>query len=241
MDGLHKDNLIHKEIPVMMYHRVVKKTQKRSRFHVFTTQDVLEGQIKSFLAEGYKLVTFKDLQNKYVDKPMILTFDDGYLDNYENLFPLLKKYGIKAVIFVLADSQYNHWDTSKGEVKAELMNHQQILELSKSGLVEIASHGLKHRRLPLLNDAELRAEITQSKKIIEEIIQDKVISFAYPWGLHGNREKFAVKNAGYKFGVATDGGSNFFKDDLFGIRRINMNKASLWQRIARRFHWILTS
>ena len=127
MSSLHQDNLKHKEIPVMMYHRVVEKELLNSRYNIFATQALLERQIKSFLADGYQLVTFKDLKNKAIERPMILTFDDGYLDNYQNLFPLLKKYNVKAVIFVLTDSQYNHWDVSKGEIKAELMSNDQLL------------------------------------------------------------------------------------------------------------------
>ncbi len=241
MSGLHQDNLKHKKIPVMMYHRVVMRELKNSRFNVFVTQETLENQIKSFLANGYQLVTFKDLKNKGVKKPMVLTFDDGYLDNYQNLFPLLKKYNIKAVIFILADSQYNHWDVAVGEIEAELMGYQQISELSESGLVEIASHGLTHKRLPSLSDNELKIELEQSKQKIEEIINDEVISFAYPWGDCGDREKQAVKDAKYEFAVTTDSGIEIFSDNLFEIKRVNMNKVSLWKRIVRRLKWVLSN
>jgi peptidoglycan/xylan/chitin deacetylase (PgdA/CDA1 family) len=240
MSSLHQDNLKHKEIPVMMYHRVVEKELLNSRYNIFATQALLERQIKSFLADGYQLVTFKDLKNKAIERPMILTFDDGYLDNYQNLFPLLKKYNVKAVIFVLTDSQYNHWDVSKGEIKAELMSNDQLLELSNSGLVEIASHGMTHQQLPALSDGDLKIELECSKRKIEEIIHNEVISFSYPWGIHGQREKQAVKDAGYLFGIATDDGGVYFTDDLFAITRVNMNATPLWIRLLRRLKWELT-
>lgn len=238
MKALHEDNLKHIKIPVMAYHRVVDKIEV-SRFGTSITQAKLESQIKSFLDNGYQLVTFKDLKGKDIKKPMVLTFDDGYLDNYQNLFPLLKKYNVKAVIFVLADSQYNHWDVDAGEMRIELMNHKQMAELSKSGLVEIASHGLTHQRLTNLSDDEVKKELVQSKQKLEEIIDDKVISFAYPWGMYTEREKQFVKDAGYEFGVAVNDGCTFFYNDLFAIKRISMYGESLWQRVIRRLKWAL--
>jgi peptidoglycan/xylan/chitin deacetylase (PgdA/CDA1 family) len=222
------------EIPVMMYHRVVEKKLTDSKYNVFVTKDNLEKQIKYFLKRKYQLVTFKDLQTKVVKKPMVLTFDDGYLDNYQNLLPLLKKYQIKAVIFVLADSSYNHWDVKKGEPRAELMNQKQILECHQSGYVEIASHGLTHQHLPTLNDEALENELVESKKILEIIINNRIVSFAYPYGDYNKREKQAVKKAGYEFGIATGRGSPYFQEDLFEIRRVHMfpeeSKMQLWKK-----------
>jgi peptidoglycan/xylan/chitin deacetylase (PgdA/CDA1 family) len=165
---------------------------------------------------------------------MVLTFDDGYLDNYQNLLPLLKKYQIKAVIFFLAECSYNDWDVKTGEPRAELMNKKQILECHQSGLIEIASHGLTHQHLPLLSDTDLENELSQSKKTLENIINDRIISFAYPYGDYGLREKVSVKQAGYDFGIATGRGSPYFQDDLFEIRRVHMfpeeSKIQLWKK-----------
>jgi len=115
-------------------------------------------------------------------KPIILIFDDGYEDNYFHLMPLLKKHHVKAVIFVLADEPLynNRWNMAEGEPEAALMSPEQIIECHQSGCVEIASHGISHRRLTKLTDDELAFEISATKRRLEEMTGDEVVSFAYP-------------------------------------------------------------
>lgn len=233
---IHKDNLIHREIPILTYHRVVKTAVENSIFNIYITKDKLEQQIKYFLKRGRELVTFKDLQQRFVKKPLILTFDDGYQDNYQNLLPLLKKYNSKAVIFVLANREltYNKWDVKKGEVKANLMSDNEIIKCHKSGYIEIASHGLNHKHLTKISDNELNKEIIESKQILEKIIADEIVSFAYPYGDYDDKVRIVVKNSGYNFGIATVQGDSCFKNDLFAIKRIPIfpteSKLSLFKK-----------
>ncbi len=213
------------EVPVLTYHRVLPVAPQGSKFNVYVTVDELERQLTQLKRRGFQFVTFKDIaQGLKPTKPIILTFDDGYEDNYLYLLPLLKKHNAKAVIFVLADDALtnNRWDIELGEPEAALMSSEQIDECHLSGHVEIASHGLSHRRLTTLTDDEINFEVSASKQRLEALINDEVVSFAYPYGDCDQRVSQAVAAAGYRFGVATISGPVKMADDLMRIRRITM-------------------
>ena len=214
----------YKEIPVLMYHQVVVNPIK-SKYQIFVIKNQLDGHLKSLRKRGYESLTFKDIYTgKRVKRPVILTFDDGYLNNYEFLLPLLKKYHMKAVIFVLGNRNLktNVWDSLNGEQVFKLMSDKHIRAMHESGLVEIGSHGLNHSHLMNMDDAGLEREISDSKAFIENIIQSSVISFSYPYGEYGDREKKAVDKAGYFFGIGTVNGPLHLIDDLKAIRRIQI-------------------
>ncbi|MFC1747703.1 polysaccharide deacetylase family protein [Pseudomonadota bacterium] len=214
-----------KEVPVLTYHRVLTAWPAGSKFNIYVTIDELDWQIKSLKQRGYEFVTFKDIANGIqVKKPVILTFDDGYEDNYLNLLPLLKQHNAKAVIYALADRalKNNAWDMAKGEPEAPLMSDEQLLACHASGLIEIGSHGKQHRPLSKLCDDDASVEIRESKRILESLLGDEVVSFAYPYGNYGERETLLVKQAGYLFGVATVSGPLKLADDFMRVRRITM-------------------
>lgn len=225
------------EIPVLTYHRVLKAPPDGSKFNIYVTVDELESQIISLKRRGFEFVTFKDIANgARLKKPVILTFDDGYTDNYENLLPLLKKHNTKAVIYVLADRglKNNLWDMGQGEQEASLMNDEQLLECHSTGLVEIGSHGMSHRHLPQLNENDALEEISVSKEKLEALLNDEIVSFAYPYGDYGEREAVLVKQAGYSFGIATVSGPVRMGSDLMRVRRISMfpnsGKSRFWRK-----------
>jgi peptidoglycan/xylan/chitin deacetylase (PgdA/CDA1 family) len=226
-----------KEIPVLTYHRVLRQNPEGSKFNIFVTVDELETQILNLKKRGFEFITFKDIANGVrVRKPIILTFDDGYEDNYHNLLPLLEKYQARAVIYTLADRtlRSNHWDMALGEPEAPLMSDEQLIVCHQSGHVEIGSHGLAHQHLPQLTDAEVRAEIVNSKSALESLIDDEVVSFAYPYGDYGKREVNLVREAGYIFGVGTINGPLSMAADLMQVRRITMfpntKPAKFWRK-----------
>jgi len=226
-----------KEVRVIMYHRVVDDPLTDSKFNVYITKDKLDWQLGNLKKRGFDFITFKDLANGVkVKKPIILTFDDGYEDNRLNLLPLLKKHQAKAVIYCLGDRsiQSNIWDERLGEPRANLMNDSQIKECHDSGLIEIASHGLKHQHLPSLNEADADEEFKLSKKNLEQLINEKIVSFAYPYGDYGEREEVMAYEAGYDFAIGTVNGPLKLTDNYYAIRRIqifpNEGKLGFWKK-----------
>lgn len=163
--------------------------------------EMLEKHILFLKEKGYTPVSLKELQgNKSVKKPVMLTFDDGYADNYTHLFPLLKKYNVPAVIFLITDKI-----GSEG-----FLTWEQIREMKDSGLVEFGSHTRSHRRLRSLPDEEIVRELVQSKQILEEKLGEPVTAFCYPFGAGGfdKRVRPQVFKAGYAFDFSTKKGVN---------------------------------
>lgn len=213
------------ELPVLTYHRVVAEPPSESRFNLYITQAELDRQLAVLKARGFETVTFGDIANGCrARKPVILTFDDGYADNYENLLPLLERHDAKAVIFALGDRRIdtNAWDVAAGEPATELMDDAQLRACQASGRVEIGSHGLTHAHLPEVDDTALEREVAESKRALEALVGQEIVSFAYPYGEYDAREVEAVKRAGYLFGIGTVNGPVSIGADRYRIRRITI-------------------
>lgn len=219
------------EVPVIMYHRVIKDESEKGVHGTYVTVEQFEEQMKYLKKKGYETVTFKDLlNNRYKQrfdkdkKWIMLTFDDGYKDNYENAFPILKKYQFKGIIYVLDGIEYNKWDVDNPgnpEKRFTLMNQEELLEMQNYG-IEFGGHTSTHPRLADLSIENVKSEIINSKSNIEKTIGRELLSFAYPYGSLNEEVKKIPQEAGYKFAVATDSGSIVFSDDLFEIRRIGI-------------------
>ncbi len=216
-----------KEIPVLMYHRVTDGRPPQTKHGIYITTTDFERQLRSLKRRNCQTITFSDLasfkrgKGELPRKPIILTFDDGYRDNYLNAFPLMKQFGMKAVIFIVGNPKIrkNIWDVHDGEPEVELMRDKEILEMSANGF-EFGAHSMNHRSLTELDDEEAFREISGCKRSLEKRLRMPILSFAYPYGALNETVKNIVQTAGFEFGVATDSGPIFFVDDWFEIRRI---------------------
>lgn len=223
-----------KEIPVLMYHQFIKNNNSDSKIRTFVTCKEFELQLKLLKFLGYKTITFKDLkniglENRFKKKYIILTVDDGYVNNYDYMFPLLKKYNMKAVVYLVAGIDYNKWDVEKyKEEKLPIMNDTQVKELLKSGLIEIGGHTFSHCSLPNISRKEKEFEIIEAKKNLENRFNINLTSFAYPYGHLDKETKEIVKKAGYSFAVSTDTGSGIIDNDLYDIRRSGIDRTSIF-------------
>ena len=158
-------------------------------------------------------------------RPIILTFDDGYLDNYTNLLPLMQQYGYRGVLYLLgdADIRYNQWDADFDplEPRSDIMDLAQKRAFVAAGW-EIGAHTMSHPKLTTLLLAEATAEIQRSKTALETALQTEIVSFAYPYGDLNEAVKDAVREAGFALGVATDTGGLTIEDDRMRVFRVNM-------------------
>ncbi|MGL6063955.1 MAG: polysaccharide deacetylase family protein [Fusobacteriaceae bacterium] len=220
-------------IPILMYHQFVNKKNEGGKIKLFVTKKTLELHLIILKFLGYITITFDDLEKlnlkgKSNKKYIILTVDDGYVDNYEILFPLLKKYNMKAVIYMITGVTYNKWThENMGENKFYLLNRTQIKEMSESGLVEFGGHTLTHPSMLEISSEEIKHEVATNKNNLEEITGKRIISFAYPYGHLSERIKNIIVECGYKFAVSTDTGTGIIEDDFYDIRRTAIDKTSL--------------
>ena len=187
----------------------------------------------------------KDFET-FPKRPLILTFDDGYVDNLTNASPLLKKYGCKANLFLLSNTAitHNNWDDPEGGGPAALMNSQQRRSLLEFPW-EIGSHGRDHLRLTEVSQDVALDQMLSSKKSLEIEFQKPVFAFAYPFGSTNEKLPELARRADYHFALNTDTGGMHIADDPQSLFRVNvfpedswlqlLKKTSSWYR--RYFYW----
>ncbi|GDY27291.1 hypothetical protein AHAT_31810 [Agarivorans sp. Toyoura001] len=234
-----------REIPIIMYHRVINNDSQHGVYGTYVTEERLEEHFQTIKAMGLTPITFKELAKIGLEhrfdhgkRYIILTFDDGYQDNYDLLLPLLKKYQFKAVIYAVSGTDHNQWDVShptKPDQRFELMSPETMRDIDQSGFVEIGGHTLNHPKLAELSEPEQQHQIEQNKKDLESLLGRELTTFAYPYGNHNQQTKQLAKQAGYAYTVATDSGPIGLHQDLQQIRRIVMfpstTKFGLWRKI----------
>ena len=237
------------DIPVIMYHRVINNPENEGVYGTYIYEDMFKKHLQYLKDKNYTVITFKDLdkigwRNRFEkDKKYIfITFDDGYKDNYDLAFPILKEFGFKATIFLMGSSTYNEWDVKAGgEKEFPLMSVEMIKEMQDYG-IEFGAHTFNHPKLNTLSNEEIEHQIVNVKKPLEEKIGKEIITFAYPYGILNDYAKEMAKKAGYTFALATDSGSVCLSDDLYQIRRIaifpNTNLFSFKRKVAGNYNFI---
>ena len=159
--------------------------------------------------------TFKKLPSH----PICLVFDDGYYDFYKFIYPLLKKYNLKALVavtpkYILDDTDkdddirlnYEHNDLFKEYKNATFCTYKELKEMSDSGLVQVISHSYSHKNL-LEDNVNLKEELLKSKEIIEQKLHTKVESFVYPFGKY-NQHILQETMKHYKYSFRIGNGIN---------------------------------
>ena len=237
------------EVPVIMYHRVINNAENEGVYGTYIYEDMFKKHLQYLKDKNYTVITFKDLdkigwRNRFEKgkKYIILTFDDGYKDNYDLAFPILKEFNFKATIFLMGSLTYNEWDVKAGgERKFSLMSVEMIKEMQDYG-IEFGAHTFNHPKINTLSNEEIEHQIVDVKKPLEEKIGKEIITFAYPYGILNDYAKEMAKKAGYIFALATDSGSVCLSDDLYQIRRIaifpNTNLFSFKRKVAGNYNFI---
>lgn len=218
-----------KNIPILMYHQIVDEGFS-SPHKIYITENNFEKHLQFFKQAGFTSLTFKDLYefkmgikdfSTFPKKPLILTFDDGYVNNLTKAAPLLKKYGFKAVIYLLANPhETNYWDKDSGAPTLPLMNLQQRQEISQ--FMEIGSHGFDHKKLSTMNLDEANYEIAESKKALEKEFQHSIYSYAYTYGIRHDFSSALAYSADYKYAVNTTSGGFHHEDDPYSLFRVSI-------------------
>jgi peptidoglycan/xylan/chitin deacetylase (PgdA/CDA1 family) len=219
---------------ILMYH-MVSSHKKNTKFNGLRVEPIeFEKQIKYLVKNNWNFFTMSELveeKNNLPEKSIAITFDDGYEDNFTNAFPLLKKYGVKATIYIVVDRHGREWSSKRkeknnnGELKNESkLLDEQIIELIDSGLIEIASHTMTHDNLPALNKEQKIYEIKSSKEEIEKKFNIKCNSFCYPFGLYDKEDIKIVQESGYTNATITKKGiDDISKSNDFELKRITIS------------------
>jgi peptidoglycan/xylan/chitin deacetylase (PgdA/CDA1 family) len=220
-------------IPVLMYHKI-PDVPLATKHQIYVTKENFEKHLAYFQKRKLTPITFADYLKyatgerplcEFPARPIILTFDDGYLDNYTNLLPLMQRYGYRGVLYLLGDFDvcYNQWDLAADptEPRSDIMGPEQKHAFVAAGW-EIGAHTMSHPHLTTLPLAEAASEIQHSKAALETALQTEIVSFAYPFGDLSEAVKTVVHEAGFALGVATDTGGLTIEDDRMQVFRVNM-------------------
>ncbi|MBO6711886.1 MAG: polysaccharide deacetylase family protein [Balneola sp.] len=219
---------------VLMYHRVVEDKNISGNETKCVHVDEFRKQLEVLEKFNYTPITFEDYslhtQNllRLPQKPVIITFDDGYVDTYDVAFPIMKEFGMNGVLFALGNRSIltNKWDEDQEDIsRAELMNNEQLVELHKNGF-EIGAHTLNHPNLKDLSPEDCYEEISNSKVVLESIIGEKVRTFSYPYGFVNKRLKKLVAKSGFDFACGVYSGPVTFSEDLMEIRRLEVKNTT---------------
>jgi len=202
-------------IPILVYHLVSDNIFSKNT-NLFVKPKKFEEQIQWIDKNGYTTIFADELaEGKNYEKPLVITFDDGYIDNYEVVFQLIKKYKLKITIFVITDmiNKKNH------------LTSDQILEMSDSGLVSIQSHTKSHSNLQNLNEKQLTNEFKESKEVLFKLLGKQPTIIAYPYG-RINPKGIKLAKEYYTLGYSTSNGNLSNSDNKFAIKRYGVGRGT---------------
>lgn len=226
-------------ILILMYH-MISDARHSYEEDIVVSPDKFKKQMWYLKYKGYTPVSLDDLYGCFVnetrclpEKPVIITFDDGYMNNYENAFPILRQFDFPATVFIVAGlvGNVNQRMKTKGYPERPLVNWNEIEVMKKNGIT-IGSHTMSHPRLSLLESKDARREIEDSKKLLEDSLGVPINHFAYPYGDMNESIVSMVREAGYKTACSVVSGFNSEKVNLFELRRIGIYGADSIRRFA---------
>lgn len=199
-------------LPVLTYHKVGDYPPGSRLKPLWVTQRQFRAQMEYLKARGFTTLTFAELRD--IDegrrpmpaRPVLVTFDDGYANNYELAYPILRELGLKGNIFLVHDTLegLNAWHNPATEPRIPMLSWAQAREMQDSGVIELGSHTLSHRNLAEIPLAETRRELSESKKKLEDKLGREMIGFAYPYGAGAFNPavRQAARDAGYRYDFA---------------------------------------
>jgi peptidoglycan/xylan/chitin deacetylase (PgdA/CDA1 family) len=216
-------------IPVLVFDDVAVGLNLRGARGVCFNSDQLQAYLDWIDRWGFTPITFEDFrfflggELNLPRRPIILTFDWGSRKIFDIAFPILKEYGMRAVVFVIGDREMKtiRMDLIGGPLEYELLGPHQIMEMHSFGF-EIGSLTMTHADLTGLSPEQCRYEITRSRMTLEILLNAPVQAFAYPYGKLTPALKSMVEEAGYAVAVARDSGPKEFGRDLMEVRRIQI-------------------
>lgn len=226
-------------VPILCYHRVCPESEigvdSRS---LCVSPSQFKNQMRLLKFFGYRSITTQDLiaylqaRKNLPPRSILLTFDDGYEDNYRWAFPILKKFSFTATIFLVTDfiGNTNAWDSGT----VPLLNESQIEEMMLAG-IQFGSHACTHLDMSKEIGDKIKKELETSKEKLERLTSRLDIPFCYPYTRFNAAAKNAVAEAGYTCAMSGDHGAREQLEDLFNLMRIQIFPSNslfdFWRKI----------
>lgn len=205
-------------VPILMYHHIRNYNDPNDKIgtNLSVPPENFRPQIDYLKNNGYATITFADFlafpAKKLPEKPIILTFDDGYNDAYTNAYSALKANGQVGVFYIISGFLG----------RPDQLTTTQVREMSAGGM-EIGSHTIIHPDLTKLSSAKLSKELVDSKAALESITGKTVTGFCYPAGQNNAVVDAAVRNAGYLTATTTDMAISSTSENKYSLSRLRIN------------------
>jgi peptidoglycan/xylan/chitin deacetylase (PgdA/CDA1 family) len=189
------------------------------RLDLSVSPEQFESHLAFLRQAGYETISFRELifaLTEQIDlpvKPIIISFDDGYRDNYENAFPLLRKYGYSGTFFIFTQPI----DANS----VEYLSWEMVTEMHKAGM-EFGSHSYSHPDMSGKDDEFQVFEVLASKEAIEERIGEPVRFFSYPSGRYDDLTIRVLKSANFWGAVTTHWGAEHAYRERFEMHRVRV-------------------
>ncbi|MBF0516067.1 MAG: polysaccharide deacetylase family protein [Nitrospirae bacterium] len=228
-----------------MYHHVNTK----GSFITVGIQN-FERQMAFLKEQGYQTINTSDLSdiltgavvNNATSKTVMITFDDGWADNWQYAWPILRKYGLKAVFFVVTswmhDGRVRNFSTAlpshkeckaivaSGMAKEVAMSWDELREMEAGGLIDVQSHTHSHKKL---DEGAVYQDLQVSKGLIEEHLTKKCTTLCWPWGIYNDKYIEFAQRAGFNLLFTTELGTNTSQSDPLRIKRIAIGDIGVMQ------------
>lgn len=205
-----------KKIPVLMYHSI--KYEKDNELRI--PKEKFKEQMEYLKKEGFNPLSLNELYSHMLlgteipQKPIVITFDDGYADNYTNAYPILKDLGFKASVFVISSVVDKHED---------YMTSEQLKEMDRNG-ISIEGHTVTHPMLNTLSYNNQLKELKDSKEALEKILGRQIDYIAYPYGKYNDDTLKLVEQLGYKMAFSTKSGLAHKSNGIYKLHRIYISE-----------------
>lgn len=218
-------------VPVLMYHEIADATATSSPLAV--APDVFADQLAYLDDAGFNTLTAGELAAFLADgvgqlpeRPVVLTFDDGYGDFYTDALPLLKRHGFTGTMF-----QTTGWVGKEGEA-IRMLNWRELAELHESG-IEIGAHTVHHPQLDQLPEKELRDELYISKSVLEDKLGFAVPGLAYPFGYSNRKVIDVARELGYTYAYSVDNALTTSGAGRFTLPRLTIRRTTTMEQFRR--------
>ncbi len=229
------------KLPIIMYHHILKDSKKWGKYVISPLE--FEDDIIYLKKEGYTTIVMKDLIDYVYNKkqlplkPIMLTFDDGYLSNYEYILPILEKHDCKAVISVVGEFIERNTEECISNTAYSYMNWDQIKELVNSPYIEIQNHSYSMHKISKRKGAAkkkgesyeqyknaLNDDIGKLQIVMEEKTGYRPTTFTYPYGFSSKESNQILTDMGFLATLSCNTGVNYIsrnKEELYDLKRFN--------------------
>lgn len=217
---------------ILMYH-MVREHIPGARFNGLRVKPAaFERQLKWLVENGWRFRFLSEVVDDpdLDEKTVVITFDDGYADNFHTVLPLLEKHDARATLFLVEQRFDNDWAVKKkahhsgGELMREpKLSDQQVRQMLDSGRFEIGGHSITHADFSKLSSQEKLLELSQSRRSLMDTFDTPVDSYAYTFGIYDAEDKALVEQLGYHCAVTTEEGvSENLEAERYTLKRVKV-------------------